>query len=283
VLGVDLGGSNARAALVDGRGEAVAELAEATVAGDAGAVVAQLGALCRRIAAEHGVDWDRVAAAGVGVPGVVAGGALRLAPNLPSFGEVDLADALRAELGIDVTVDNDVNMATVGEHRRGLAAGLDDFVFVAVGTGVGMGVVAGGRLVRGATGAAGEIGDLPFTAGDSIEDAAGGTGLARRFGAARARDVYAAAASGDAAARALLDDQARALARAVVAAQTVLDPALVVFGGGIGSRDDVVARVRSHVAGLARHPVRIEPSALRERAGSVGAAEVALAREAVDA
>src|SRR4051794_35183244 len=199
VLGIDLGGSNVRAALVDGRGDPVAELAEPTSGGDARAVVMQLGELGRRLAGDV-----RLSGVGIGVPGVLVRGTLQMAPNLPPFDGVDLADAVAAELEADVVVDNDVNMATVGEHRRGLGAGVDDFVFIAVGTGVGMGIVAGGRLVRGARGAAGEIADVPVD-GRTLEQIAGGSAIARSFGAPTALDVFAAAERGDAAAAAVLE------------------------------------------------------------------------------
>src|SRR3954469_9013807 len=177
VVGIDLGGSNVRGALVDG-GLAVSELAEPTSGRDAATVVSQLGGLARRLAVQAGVGWREVAGVGVGVPGVVGRGTgrLRMAPNLPPFGDVDLAEALQLELGTDVVVDNDVNMATVGEHRLGLGDGVDDFVFVAVGTGVGMGVVSGGRLLHGAGGAAGEIGELRLAHGPTLEALARGGG-----------------------------------------------------------------------------------------------------------
>jgi len=284
-----------RALLADATGAPVAERANATVDGDAGAVVAQLVALCRRLADDAGVGWDRIAGAAVGVPGVAHRGALRLAPNLPPFDDVDLARALGDELGVEVAVDNDVNVATLAESRRGLAVGLADFVFIAVGTGVGMGIVAGGLLQRGATGAAGEIGGLPLGADPferanqvhgPLEEAVGGVGVARRYaerkgaahGSLTALDVYDAAAAGDEDALLVLDEQARAVALAAVAVQSVLDPQLVVFGGGIGAREDFVDRVRAYVPRLTAHPPALAASALGERAGAIGAAELALQR-----
>jgi glucokinase len=282
VVGVDLGGSNLRACLLDGAGAALAELAEPTDGADARAVVAQLGEIGRRLAGEAGVGWDAIVGVGVGVPGVVVHGALAMAPNLPSFAGIDLSSALSDELDAEVVVDNDVNMATVGEHRHGVGAHVDDFVFIAVGTGVGMGVVAGGRLLHGARGAAGEIGEVPLDGAGALEDVAGGIAVARsyreRVGGAdglTAHDVYEAAARGDEAATDVLDRQARALAHAVAAVRGVLDPAAIVFGGGIGSRDDFLPRLRPHLARLGHDDMRIERSALGARAGVVGAAEVA--------
>src|SRR4051794_7556157 len=288
VIGVDLGGSNVRASLFDTAGRAVADLAEPTVAASAAAVVAQVGDLGRRLARRSGVEWQAIDGVGVGVPGVVADGRLRMAPNLPPFEDVEVEVAFAGELDAEVIVDNDVNMATLGEHCRGLGDGLGDFVFLAIGTGVGMGMVAGGRLLRGAHGAAGEIGTVPLAAFASagvpstLEDLAGGAGVARRYSKVAQRDelltaaeVHAAADAGDPAAREVVDAQIRTVALAAVAIQRVLDPALVVLGGGIGSRAAFALRVREQAEALAGEPVRLEPSALGDAAGVIGAAHAA--------
>lgn len=296
VLGVDLGGSNVRVALAALDGRAVAQSTAPTLRDDARAVVAQLAGASRELVRTARVDWSRIAAIAVGVPGAVGreGGRLRLAPNLPPLAGFDVAAALEAELGVPVVLENDVNMATLAEQRHGLGAGVPDFVFIAVGTGVGMGIVASGRLQRGATGAAGEIGFLPLgtdpfepanQAHGALEQVVGGAGVVRRYleraggGSQRqalgALDVYERCAEGDPLARAVLDEQARGTALAVVSVLSILDPALVVFGGGIGSRVDFVARVREHVARLTPRSAAIEVSGLDERGGLIGAVELA--------
>jgi glucokinase len=295
-IGVDLGGSKVRAMLGDGSGAPVAERAEGTAGRTADEVLAQIGRLCRGVAQEAGIGWGAVAAVAVGVPGVVADGRLRLAPHLPSFAGVNLRLALSERLGVEIVVENDVNMATEAERRHGLGREVDDFVFIAVGTGIGMGIVAGGRLQRGATGAAGEIASLPVpdAAGPRpLEGLAGGAPVATRYAALRgdgggpvsAQDVYDAAARGDPDATGVVEQQARAIALTVLAVQSVLDPALVVTGGGIGTRPDVLDRVRGCLASLTTRPPRVETSPLGERAGVVGALEVARrsVRERVDA
>lgn len=294
VLGVDLGGTNVRVAIGPVVGDGLAELAAATARGDSSAVVAQVATLSLELADSVPVDRSSIAGIAVGVPGVVPadGGAIGLSPNLPALGRLDVAGALFERLRVPVSVENDVNLATLAEHRHGLAVGIADFVFVSVGTGVGMGLVAGGTLQRGATGAAGEIGFLPLT-GDPydranqvhgpLEEAAGGVGIARRYAElagtptdpSGAIEVYARAAAGDPRAGAVLDDQARATALAVVSVHSVLDPELIVFGGGIGSRADFVARVRAHVARLTLREPRIEISVLGRRAGLIGATVLA--------
>jgi glucokinase len=283
VVGVDLGGSNLRGVIADKSGEPLLELAEDAAGGDADAVIGQLVSLCRRLAVAASATWSSVASVCVGVPGVVDRGQLELAPNLPPFGDVDLEAVLADELGVPVVVENDVNLATKGEHRHGHGMGIDDFVFVAVGTGVGMGIVAGGKLLRGAQGAAGEVGLLPVD-GSTLEEVAGGVGLVRRFAArsgrnaATAQEVFAAAAEGDTHAVGVLDEQAGALAHLLVRVQAILDPALAVLGGGMGSRPDVVNRVRRALAPLGPKPGVLRVSALGERAGVVGALESARER-----
>jgi glucokinase len=294
VVGVDLGGSYTRAVLADAEGREVATDSCSTPRDGAAGVVEAIVDLCRRLADDGGVAWERVASLGIGVPGVAdhESGALHLAPNLPPFDGVDLVGAVSAELAVAVIADNDVNVATLAEHRHGRGVGSDDFAFIAVGTGIGMGIVAGGRLQRGASGAAGEIAMLPL-GGDpfnpanhvrgTLEEAAAGIGVARRYAERVGTDasptdpvdLFAAAASGDADAVAALDHQASSLALAVVAIHSVLDPALVVFGGGLGTRADLVASVRDRVGQLSRRAIRIEPSVLGERAGVVGAVELA--------
>lgn len=296
VLGVDLGGSNVRVLLADLCGHALSEIAAPTAQADGGAVVAQIAELARELARGAEVAWSQIGAMAVGVAGVVQldGSGLALAPNLPLLAELDVAAALERELALPVLIDNDVNMATLAEQRHGYGMGVSDFVFIAVGTGVGMGIVASGSLQRGATGAAGEIGYLPlgrdpFERVDQthgpLEELVGGVGVARRYaelsGAPPATvstlDVYGRRAAGDPRARTVLDDQARAMALAVVSALSMLDPALVVLGGGIGSREDFVADVREHVGRLTPRSATIEASRLGERAGLVGAAELARA------
>jgi glucokinase len=305
VLAIDLGGSNVRVALADLSGQMVAQSTAPTLRGDAPAVVAQLVHSSRELALGAGVDWSQIGAMAVGVPGAVGrrGGELRLASNLPPLAGFDVAAALEADLGIPVALENDVNMATLAEQRHGLGAGVPDFVFIAIGTGVGMGIVASGQLQHGATGAAGEIAFLPlgvdpFERGNQthgpLEEAVGGAGVVRRYAERSggrsqppvlgALDVYERSAAGDLHARAVLEEQARATALAVMSAQSTLDPALVVFGGGIGSRPDFVARVREHVARLTARPPAIEVSSFDDRGGLIGAAELArdLVRGRVD-
>ena len=287
LLGVDLGATNLRVALGDGSG-AILDRADEPAPASGEELAARVAALGRALAERAGVPWADVRGAGVGVPGIPAGDGFEgLIAGAAGLTGAPLRALLAGALGLPVVLENDLNLAALAEQR---ARGVEDLAFVGVGTGVGMGIVAGGRLLRGANGAAGELGHLPVAVDRAaaapgalgpLEAIAGGAGLAARWSAherraASARDAFEAAARGDAAARRLLDDQARALAAGIRAVQALLDPALIVLGGGIGARADVVERVQKALAAHARPAPPVEASALGEDAGLMGAVAVAV-------
>lgn len=285
VLGVDLGGTHLRVAAADARGRVYAERTERVGVLTADGFAQRM----RRLVSE--LCPDGVSAVAIGVPAPVgADGSIGPLINLPGLNGLPLGTLARDELAAPVVVENDVNLAALGEQRRGRASVPEELVFIAVGTGVGMGIVIGGRIVRGVRGGAGELGALPLgpdQVGDGahtlgpLEAVAGGAGLARQWAAltgrpSDGRDVYAAAEGGDPRASALLDDQARVLAMGVRAVQALLDPDLFVFGGGIGARPDVYARVQEALAAHGIPVPELALSALGERAGVLGAVEMAL-------
>jgi predicted NBD/HSP70 family sugar kinase len=232
----------------------------------------------------------------VGSPGVftVDGDHPTLAHNLPGWGRAGVLDAVRAELGTHVRFDNDVNLATLGESRFGVARGVDTFVYLHVGTGVGMGILLGGQLYRGATGAAGEVGYLPLAAGDpydpktrrrgALESTIGAAAIVRDARAAglrgvtKAAEVLDAARAGDERARAVAASVAQRIGLALASVAPVLDPALVVIGGGVGRNGDLFLEpVRRALAGVSPIKPRIEVSELGPDAELMGAVAMALA------
>lgn len=285
VLAVDLGGTNLRAGAAGPDGEMAGEACEEAE----GLTPERFVQRVRELA--FALCPDEPAAVAIGVPAPVAvSGQVGHVVNIPALSGAPIAAMLRRTLGIPTVLENDVNMAALGEQRRGRARGKSDVTFIAIGTGVGMGIIAGGKILRGFCGGAGELGALPLApdrVGSApgelgpLEEVAGGAGLARRWaghalGQADGHDVFAAAARGDPVATALLDAQADALAMGVRAVQALLAPELIVFGGGIGLRQDVFANIRR---ALARHDLpcpSIELSALGERAALLGAVEAAL-------
>ncbi|HXE45480.1 MAG TPA: ROK family protein [Conexibacter sp.] len=300
-IAVDLGGTKVIAVVADSGGAILAERTEPTRTDSAEALLGQLRALAADLVRDAGLAWTTVGVLAIGVPGSVdpVSGEIRLAVNLPDLTGVSLAAQL-ATLGegLRVVVENDVNAAALGERWQGLATGADPFAFVAIGTGIGAGVVVNGELCVGQRGAAGEIGWLPlgedpFDPGTrhrgALEEAVSGraivAGVERRLAAGAtselaagcsAADVFAAAARGDALACEAVDREARLVAMAVAALAVVVAPELVVLGGSIGANELLLEPVRRYAAELTAQPPRIERSALGSRAALVGALALAL-------
>jgi predicted NBD/HSP70 family sugar kinase len=192
-----------------------------------------------------------------------------------------------------VVFENDVNLAALGERWRGIGRTVDDFVFFHVGTGVGLGIVVGGELFKGANGAAGEVAYLPLAAADphdranrrrgALETAIGADGVlvtARRAGVrgvSSAADVFRAAREGDAKAGKAVETVAAGIALGIAAIVPVLDPSLVILGGGIGRNADVLREpIERELRAFSAVRPRIEASALGEEAELMGAVSLAL-------
>ena len=293
VWGGDLGGTSLRIAIADLTGAVVAEAREATDRNGREAVVAQIARLIERLAAERGVTLAEIACGAIGVPGAFDRQRRRLefASNVPGLDGVDLEAVLGSRLGMTVFVENDVTLAAYGELSRGSDWPSGTFAFLAMGTGIGLGLVSGGEIVRGARGAAGEVAWLPlggdpfdsrnFHAG-TLETAISSAAILERYrvlgGAAEASviDLFAAYNDGEAAARRILDEVARTLAMVIVAIRALLDPEVVVFGGSIGVRDELITLVREQLARCMADPIPVEASRLGAKAAEVGAIAMAV-------
>ncbi|MET8849660.1 ROK family protein [Amycolatopsis sp. NPDC004625] len=260
VVGVDIGRRVIRVAVADLEGSIVARLDEPNRCRSASALVRTVSESVERAVASAGLSPHEVVATVVGTPGVPdpATGTVHRAPNLPGWERRGVLHELVSALavaGSDVVVENDANLCAVGEHALGAALGVDVLVCLTVGTGIGMGLLVAGRLFRGAHGAAGEIADLPYgpmppgagarrpgpmetaAAAQAVVDAARGAGLAK---ARSAKDVFRLARAGDERAVRVVEEEAEKLAYVVSAVTAVLDPQLIVLGGGIGGNADLL-------------------------------------------
>jgi glucokinase len=308
-IGLDIGGTKILGVLLDGDGTVRHErrtpsphLGLDELVGAASRVIGELAALA----------GAPVRTAGVGAAGLVDGdGNVLYAPNLPHIRDAPLRHALEAATGLQVAVDNDANVATLGEATYGAAAGSRHVLMVTLGTGIGGGLLLDGRLYRGARHFAAEIGhftvdrDGPTCAcgarghwesiasGNALGrmarefvESGGGGALVKLAGDAAAvtgEHVGLAAAADDPGALALLERYADNVALGLAGLANILDPERIVVAGGLvelGPRlfDPLHAAFQRHIEGGQYRPlIAIVPAALGERAGAVGAA--VLARE----
>jgi predicted NBD/HSP70 family sugar kinase len=298
VVGVDLGSTVLRVAATNIYGELLHEEELETSTG-AKAVGDQITAAVEHIDRELSRRHGPLLAIGVSTPGVVDPATRRvtsLAYHVSNSGALDSLSKLEARFRVPVLVDNDVNVAAIGEKWRGLAATVPTFVFVTIGAGVGMGIVIDNELYRGFHGAAGEIGYLPLAADPfdeqhrrlgGLEDEIGAAGILSAYNRAAqtpaesARAVFERARQGDMAAHDVIENEARRIGLAIATVCAVVDPGLVVLGGRIGSAPELLPPIRGTVSRLLPLPTRIEISALAERAALEGALGMGL-REARD-
>ena len=283
LLAIDAGGSRIRASLADLEGNlGVAEHGEVSRPGDLASVIREISRIALRAAAHAG--GRPILAAAAGISGIVDAGKGRvlLSPDLPGLDGVPAADLLSAELHLPVAIDNDDILAAIGEASVGAARGSTDVVFLSLGYGLGAGVIVGGRPLRGATSAAGAI---AYFAPGRLEERASGRAIASRYAqranlaAAEvgAREVFDLAAAGDAIAKAVVAEATSALGDLVVNVAALLDPQVIVVGGGLARSgaalfEPLAERLHSSVP----YPPQLVPSLLEERAVAQGAALLAL-------
>jgi len=285
VLGLDVGARFVRGALCDLAGQVRVrqdvELPEQTAAA-ALDVIASLSAALKNGA---GVSDELVDGLVVGVPGAVAGTRIALAENVSGLEGARFARELNDRLGRAVTIENDINLAALGEQWRGVARGVDDFVFISIGTGLGAGLVLRGELHRGLNGAAGELDYARAGLTENIDPCAGALiELTRDLARGKqttledpydARAVFGAARAADAVALTVVAEEARRIALHIAPIAAVADVGLVVLGGGIGSHGDLLFEpIRRLLADWLPSPPRVEASNLGDAAVLTGALAV---------
>lgn len=304
-LGVDVGEHTFRAAVADFAGATVAASRRPSAARRGReASLDRLAEAISEVLEAAGLASSavrrRLHAAVVGVPGIVDvdDGRVLDAPNLPGWHDLALRDELRERLGLEVEprIENDVNLAAVGEAYRGAGRGHRDFVFVSVRRGIGAGIFLDGRLQRGHAGMAGELGFMAtshefdhraYGGLGHLETSAGEQALLERVqncNTSRSgvdeepsmRDICLAARDGDSAALEVLEDAFRRYGVAVANVVSILDPELVVLGGDVVLVGDaVVRRIREVLHRLVPHAPVLRSSVLGEDAALQGALQQA--------
>lgn len=274
VVGVDLGGTNVRAGLVDGGRLRVVRSAPVRSRGSMEDVLEDL------VGVLDAVMRPEVAGIGAGVPSVIdlATGTVFDVQNIPSWKEVPLRDRLERRYGRPVTVNNDANAFAAGEKSFGQARPFDHAVGLIIGTGLGAGIIANGRLYSGASCGAGEFGMLPYLDGD-FEAYASGQFFERVHGAS-GRELAARAEAGDAAALAAFAEFGRHLGEALKVICYAVDPEIVVLGGSVSRsyrffQAALKETFRTYAYSLARERLRIEVSTT-DNIAILGAAALAL-------
>ena len=290
VLGLDLGARFLRGAISDLSGTVRARQDVELRNVEVDKALDAITRLRTSLVEASGLSGHLLDTAVVGVPAVVDEATGRMSmTSVPGLDGRDFRADLTERLGLPVTVENDINLAARGEQWLGVARGMDDFVFLSVGTGLGAGLVLHGELHRGRNGAAGEV-DLFASGRDEEIDpcAAAVSTLAARLASVEglatslappydAREVFAAARSGDALGRAVVEEEARRIALHIAPLAAVTDVALVVLGGGIGANGDLLLDpIRTLLAGWLPFPPRIEVSGIGDAAVLTGALAVGL-------
>ena len=290
VIGADIGGTSLRLALADGAGAIIGRWSRSTAGtADAAMVLERIREGADALLREASVPSESISAIAAAAPGVtnVDDGIVVATSYLMGWRDVPLRQMLEDEFGVPASVDNDVNLAALGEQRAGCAQGVTDFVFLAIGTGIGAGLVLKGDLYRGSIWTAGEIGymlvpgvsDAPIERGmpGALEAIAGGEGIQAQWQSrwsthatklprdASATRIFDHALEGNPLAQEVLQLAARALAYAIYNTSLILNSPLFVLGGSVGIHPALEGATRLV---LDERRARVQPSLVRSALGA---------------
>ena len=266
VAGVDLGGSTVRLAVADLDGKIQGRWSVSTRGNKTPEKIIELiHSGLQKLLHQAEIPKEKLLAVGLGAPGItdVEAGIVVTAPNLSGWQNVPVRDLLESKLRTPAVVENDVNVGAIGEHWVGSARGIANFVFLAIGTGIGAGIFINGHLYHGSTCAAGEVGylivpgaQLPHIDGDkpgALENTIGGKAIERKWrgmceessdASLRATEIFELAAQGQSQARQLLDSSAQILAYAITNIALLLNTSLIVLGGSVGTSEPLLRATR---------------------------------------
>ena len=302
VIGADIGASNLRLALADGTGVILGRWSAATTSSrDARTVVDLMREGVNTLLRAFSLPPDSLCAIAAGAPGITNtdDGVVIATSYLMGWRDVPLRELLESEFGVPASIDNDVNLAAIGEHRTGVAQGTSDFLFLAIGTGIGAGIVLNGQVHRGSIWTAGEIGymlvpgtsEAPVERGKpgALEGIVGGEGIKAQWQSrwresltvlpkdAAPTEIFDQAVVGNPLAQEVLQLAARTLAYAIYNTSLILNPPLFVLGGSVGMHPALGDATRLL---LAAQRARVQPKLLHSSLGTdaqlIGAVFLAL-------
>lgn len=307
-IGIDVGGTNVKIALVDGEGKIIYSNSVPTYAQMGYEyTVNNIKQAIRDLMKETNTDAKEIEGIGFDFPGQVdyKTGVVKLAPNIPGWVNVPIAQMIEEEFNIPTRIDNDVRCAALGELKFGAGKGCENFVCITVGTGIGSGLVINGQLVRGAANAAGEIGHIKlqmnggpicgcgdtgcleaFASGPSIvamaqEYLKGGKStkfreMAGADGEITPYTVAKAAEAGDPVAKRIFEIVGTYIGMGLVSVINLLNPEKVIIGGGVAAAGDLLLdpirkTIKERAMVVAGNSVEIVPAELGNSAGVIGA------------
>lgn len=301
VAGIDIGHHHIRVAVADQDGSVLAEDASSVDVDDHSVkVLDRVTRMMRSLSRASGLELNRLRGVGLCVPAPIDRRSAQIRSEvMPGWRDLAPAEWLAERLGVPVAADNDANLGALAELHHGVARGVGDFVYLKLASGVGAGLVLGGRLYRGATGSAGEIGHVQISEHGRVCRCGHRGCLETEVSVPRllehvrpegrstfgVEDVFVFEAAGDIGVRRVLGDAGRTVGRALADLCNSLNPALLVIGGPLGSAESLVEGVRESVDRYAQPnaaaAVRVVSAALGERAEVTGALAMAIARAAL--
>jgi glucokinase-like ROK family protein len=297
-IGIDFGHTHLRVALADLSSRVLAERHRALdVDRAADASLAAAAELVGEVLAETGLERSRVVGVGAGLPGPLdrASGTVGSSVILPGWAGLRPAEALADRLGLPIVVDNDANLGALAEHRLGAGRGVDDIVYLKLASGIGAGLILGGRLHRGVSGIAGELGHIRSNP-DGLVCRCGNRGCLETVAAAPAllellrvshgrrlavADLLRLAEEGDVGVRRVFADAGRSVGRAVADLVNAVNPGLVIVGGELSAvgtplLDGIRASIERYALPAAHAALDVVPGVLGERAEVLGAAALVI-------
>jgi glucokinase len=308
-IGVDLGGTSIKVGICDEKGKLIHHSEGPTEAeGGPEVVVKHIADYVHDIVDSSSYQWDQVAGIGAGVAGFVdiKEGVVKLSGNL-GWHNVPVKKMLEEKLGKTVKIDNDANVAALGEAWGGAGAGIPNLVCYTLGTGVGGGIIINSKIYQGSTGVAGELGHIAIVPDleaivcgcgqmGCLETVSSATGIIRMAKDAvergdktslslveviQAKEVFDAAKAGDEAALRIVNRAAFYLGKSMASLAVVLNPQRFILGGGVSKAGEILFQpvreiFKKYTPGPAQEGVDIVPATLGNDAGVIGAAGLSL-------